>query len=148
MKQAFLPVLVLVVVVGLAVITTWPSSSLEADHYRRFHDGKSLYALLNSRIRSGDSLQDVEELLGPATIPIDNVEELRTELREDSLTQPDHFPDGVYNEDTFATYPIGDDTVTLQLRNGFLINHQPSQYQDYRPKADIAGYQATVGGKN
>jgi hypothetical protein len=148
MKQAFLPILVLVVVVGMAVITTWPSSSLEADHYQRFHDGKSLYALLHSRIKSGDSLQNVEELLGPATLATDNVEELRTEFRENSQTQPEHFPDGVHDEDTFAVYPLADDKVVLQLRNGFVVNHQPSQYLEFRPAGDVAGYQATVGGKH
>lgn len=146
MKQVFLPILVLVVVVGMAVITTWPSSSLEADHYQRFHDGKSLYVLLKSRIRNENSLQDVEELLGPATIVTDNVDELRNEFRELAQTQPDYVPDGVENEDTFITYPIGDEQVTLQLRNGFIVNHRPGQYHDYQPSRDIAGYQ-TVGGK-
>lgn len=146
MKQAFLPVLVLVVVVGLAIITTWPSSSLEADHYQRFHDGKSLYSIMSSRIRSGDSLQNVEKLLGPAIVVTEAAGEIRNEYREQALARPESFPHGVYEEDAFVTYPIGDDKVTLQLRNGFVVNHQPGQYEEYHPTRDIAGYQANVGG--
>jgi hypothetical protein len=63
-KHAVIPVAVLVVIVGLGVVATWPSGSVEAEHYQRFQDGKSLYALLSSRIERGDSLQEVEGILG------------------------------------------------------------------------------------
>nr|MBC8290273.1 hypothetical protein [Planctomycetota bacterium] len=63
-KQAVVPVAVLLVIVSLGVVATWPSGPVEAEHYQRFQDGKSLYALLGSRIERGDSLQEVEEILG------------------------------------------------------------------------------------
>ena len=139
MKQAAIPILVLVIIVGLAIITSWPAGSLEANHYLRFQDGKSLYALLGSSVRTGDSLEVVADVLGPATPLVEGIEEVRQQLAEDAQQHSDRFPQGVYPQDVFVTYPIESGRLLLQFRNGFLINHDPAMFEDFYPEHDIAG---------
>ncbi len=141
MKQAALPILVLLVVVTLAIVTALPSASVEADHYQRFRDGNSLYTLLSGSIGRGYSLQDVEELLGPGT-PLeseDSVETHRAALRETAMWDPDSYPDGIYNDDTFKAWSGSDEEVTLQFRNNHLVNFLPEQFTTFRPSYDLAG---------
>jgi hypothetical protein len=139
MKQAALPILVLLVVVTLAIVTTLPSASVEADHYQRFRDGKSLYTLLSGSIGRGYSLQDVEELLGRG-VPFENdIETHRAALRETAQWQPSLYPDGVYDADTFKTWVGNDEKVTLQFRNEYLVNYSPEQFTTFQPSYDLAG---------
>lgn len=139
MKQAALPVLVLVTIVGLAILTSWPSSSLEADHYQKFHDGKSLYALLHSRIHSGQRLNEMEAILGSATPLTEGVDEVRKQLQTEAQNYPDRFPQGVYDEDTFVTYQIENGRLLMQLRGDVLVNHEPSRFEEFAAQTDIAG---------
>jgi hypothetical protein len=141
MKQAALPILVLLVVVTLAIVTALPSASVEADHYQRFRDGKSLYTLLSGSIGRGYSLQDVEELLGPG-VPLGSEEAAeahRVVLRESALWNPDSYPDEIYNADTFMTWSGSDEEVTLQFRNGHLVNFSPEKFTTFHPSSDVAG---------
>lgn len=139
MKQAALPILVLLIVVTLAIVTALPSASVEADHYQRFRDGKSLYTLLNGSIRRGYSLQDVEELLGPGTPYLDDAEAHREALRETARWQPDSFPDGVYDADTFVAWSGSDENVILQFRDRHLVNFLPEAFSTFHPSYDLAG---------
>ena len=139
MKQAALPILVLLVVVTLAIVTALPSASVEADHYQRFRDGKSLYTLLSGSIGRGNSLQDVEELLGPGIPLEEDVETFRESLRESAQSDPDSYPDGVYEADTFMAWSGSDEKVTLQFRNGHLINFFPEKFTTFHPSYDLAG---------
>ncbi len=139
MKQAALPILVLLVIVTLAVVATQPSASVEADHYQRFRDGKSLYTLLSGSIGRGNSLHDVEELLGPGTPLEEDVETFRESLRETAQSDPDSYPDGIYEEDTFIAWSGSDEKVTLQFRNGHLVNFSPEQFTTFHPSYDLAG---------
>lgn len=140
-KQAVIPVTVLLVIVSLGVVATWPSGPVEAEHYQRFQDGKSLYALLGSRIDRGDSLQEVEQILGPgvALEEADDVEPLRDYLRREASLNPESFPDGVQPGDVFIRYPHGDESTTLQFRNGFLVNHDPTLFAGSEPGVNIQG---------
>ena len=141
MKQATLPILVLLVVVTLAIVTALPSASVEADHYQRFRDGNSLYTLLSGSIGRGYSLQDVEEFLGTGA-PLeteDAVEVHRAALREAAWWRPDSYPDGIYDEDTFLAWSGSDEEVTLQFRNGHLVNFLTEQFTTFRPAYDLAG---------
>ncbi|MFT5094328.1 MAG: hypothetical protein ACKVII_00815 [Planctomycetales bacterium] len=139
MKQTALPILVLLVVVTLAVVTTLPSASVEADHYQRFRDGKSLYTLLSGSIGRGNSLQHVEELLGRGIPLEEDVETFRESLRETAQSEPDSYPDGIYEADTFMAWSGSDEKVTLQFRNGHLVNFSPEQFTTFRPSYDLAG---------
>ena len=139
MKQAAIPILVLAIIVGLAILTSWPAGSLEANHYQRFQDGKSLYAILRSSVRTGDSLEVVAKVLGPATPLVEGLEEVRQQLVEDAQHHPERFPQSVYPQDVFVTYPIESGKLLMQFRNGFLINHDPAMFEDFYPEEDIAG---------
>ena len=139
MKQTAIPILVLVIIVGMAILTSWPAGSLEANHYLRFQDGKSLYALLSSSVRTGDSLEVIGKVLGPATPLAEGVEDVRQQLVEEAQQHPDRFPQGVYPQDAFVTYPIESGKLLLQIRNGFLVNHDPAMFEDFYPEQDIAG---------
>jgi len=139
MKQAAIPILVLVTIVGLAILTSWPSSSLEADHYQKFQDGKSLYALLHSRIYTGQRLNEIEAVLGPATPLTEGAAEVRKHLQEEASQFPDRFPQGVYEGDNFVTYQIENGKLLMQLRNGVLVNHDPRLFEEFASPTDIAG---------
>ena len=142
MKQTALPILVLLVIVSLAIVATLPSASVEADHYQRFRDGKSLYTLLSGRIQRGNSLQDVESVLGEGVPLVEDVETHRVSLRESAMWHPDLYPDGVFNEDTFLAWSGNDEKVTLQFRNGYLVNFTPEQFTTWQPSYDVAGQTA------
>lgn len=139
MKQAALPILVLLAVVTLAVVAALPSASVEADHYQKFRDGKSFYTLLSSSIETGDSLHDVEELLGPGTPMSEGVEEYRARLKDTAQWHQDLYPEGVLDSDDFVTWPAHDQPVTLQFRSGYLINHNRAEFLEYHPPYDVAG---------
>ena len=138
-KHAVIPVAVLVVIVGLGVVATWPSGSVEAEHYQRFQDGKSLYALLSSRIQHGDSLQEVEAILGAGVAVTTDVDAIRQFVPREASLNSESFQDGVHPNDVFINYPYGDESTTLQFRNGYLVNHDPSLYHDTEPGIVIQG---------
>ena len=64
-KPLVVPVTVFLVIVSVGVVATGPSGPVEAEYYQRFQDGKSLDALLGSRIVCGDPLQKVKEIPRP-----------------------------------------------------------------------------------
>ena len=143
-RHAVIPVAVLLVVVSLGIVATWPSGSVEAEHYQRFRDGKSLYTLLSSRIQPGDSLQTVERILGPGDLVTEEVESTREAVRREVSLSPEIFRDGVHSQDVFINYPHGDEFTTLQFRNGYLVNHDPGLYHNTEPGITILGRQETI----
>ena len=54
-------------------------------------------------------------------------------MRRESSLNPESFPDGVQPYDDFINYPHGDEFTTLQFRNGYLVNHDPTLYRDTEP---------------
>ena len=143
-KQAVIPVTVLLVVVSLGIVATWPSGSVEAEHYQRFRDGKSLYTLLSSSIQPGDSLQTVERVLGPGVLVTEEAETTREAVRREVSLSPEIFRDGVHSQDVFINYPHGDEFTTLQFRNGYLVNHDPGLYRNTEPGITILGRDETI----
>jgi hypothetical protein len=146
MKQIALPAVILLVLVSLATVALWPSASVDADHYRRFRDGQTLYSVLHTEVEPGSAVQDVEKLLGAGVPVTDGVEAVRAGLKQLAIRYHEHYPDGVYETDTFLEWPAGEDSVTLQFRNGWLMNHDPSQFAQYRPKYAVAGYETVPSG--
>ena len=142
MKQIALPALVLLFLVGMATIALWPAGDLDADHYQRFHNPQTLYSVLNSSVSSGTSVTDVEKLIGPGVPMADGVDEYRAELKSMTLRYPQQYPDGVHDLDTFQSWAAGNGAVTLQFRNGWLVNHDPAQFAVYRPDYAVAGRQS------
>ena len=138
-RQVALPIIILLVVIGLMIVATMPSGPVEADHYQRFQDGKSLYALLSSRIASGDSLQDVEGILGTGIPVTEDAESVRTEIQKRAQWYPAQYPNGVSAGDTFLRWPLEGDAVTLQFRDGYLVHHNPSSFGVWYGRQDVGG---------
>lgn len=145
MKQACLPILVLLIFLALSSFLVWPATPLEADHYQRFQDGNSLYQLLSSSVDRGDSLEDVEDLLGQGVPVVESAEELRQQLQEIAQAYPEHYPDGVFATDRFVGYSFGRGQIVLQFRNQTLINHRPETFQNWQPPQDLGGRDSAAG---
>lgn len=141
MKQIALPALILLVLVCLATVALWPSASLDAEQYRRFQDPHTLYSVLHTDVVPGCSVQEVEELLGTGVPVTEGVDELKASRKRLAARLPDQFPDGVHETDTFVSWPAGEDSVTLQFRNEWLVNHDQNSFAQYRPAYAIAGHE-------
>jgi hypothetical protein len=103
-----------------------------AAHYRKYHDGESLCAVLHDSVRTGDSVEKVEGLLGAGEDAVDTgpVEAMRQFAARD----PSHWTDGVKDDDRVIGFSINDGQVLwLQFRNGKLINHNPGDFTKYQP---------------
>lgn len=146
MKQIALPAVVLLVLVGLATVALWPSASLDAENYRRFQDPQTLYSVLQSRVTRGNSIEEIEELIGPGVPLTEGVDEYRANIESLALRLPQQYPDGAHELDTFVSWAAGDGSVTLQFRNGWLVNHDPAQFSVYRPEYAIAGHETVPSG--
>ena len=90
-------------------------------------------------------MPDVEKLLGPG-VPVTDGESLRTRVKQLAVRYPEQYPDGVHETDTFLDWPAREDSVTLQFRNGWLMNHNPSQFAQYQPKYTVAGRETVPSG--
>lgn len=139
MKQALLPIGVLLGILGLSELLALPARSLEVDQSSIVRTGNSLCDQLGSSVTAGDSLESVQKLLGPAMLVAEEQEQLRAKFRELILVDPEQFPDGLQNVDQFVSYTEGSVQVYLQFRNDVLVNHQPAVFRNWRPQQDLAG---------
>ena len=109
---------------GLAYWTLPPGR-----HYRLFRDEASLLTVL-SQTESGTELSTLEGLLGPPHIPHEQRQQKLLagyeRLADDS---PQTFPDGVTKRDRFVDYRADNTGVTLQLRDGMLVNFESSHFE-------------------
>jgi hypothetical protein len=105
-------------------------------HYRIRHDGKSLYRVLCTRLRPGDSCRKTDSLLGTGKEPS---EAQRDRLLEAVNKCPEFYPDGVLATDVFLDYRYdGSCWMSLQFREGKLVNHDPAQFTRYEPLCCLA----------
>lgn len=132
MKQACLPIPVLLTFTTPASFVVWPATPLEAEHDQRFQDGNSLDRLLSSSVNRGDFLEDVEELPGQGHQVVASAGELRQQLPEIAQAYPEHDPDGVIATDRFVEYSFGQGRIVLQFRNQTLVNHRPESFQSWQ----------------
>jgi hypothetical protein len=117
------------VVIGLLVTGAGCSP---ADHYRKHHDGKSLCAVMHDSVRTGESVEKVQGLLG-AGQDVQGKKSLEP-MKKMAAKDPSRWPDGVKDDDRVIEYPIDDGaTLWLQFRNGKLINHNPGDFAKYEP---------------
>jgi hypothetical protein len=101
-----------------------------AAHYRSRKDRESLLKVLREEVSPGDSLEEVQSLLGPGAV-LSNPEDHRQTLRELADRSPERYPDGIEESDEFLVYPTRVGWVeVLQFRNGRLINFNPRQYEE------------------
>ena len=119
------------IAVGIAVCliaSATVSGCSKAGHYRVHQDAKSLFATLHKEIKPGDSFQRVEELLGKGEPP-QNREKLIAAVKKFAQRLPQSYPDGVRDDDVFLDYRAGNMTVSLQFREGRLINLNPKDFE-------------------
>ncbi|MCH8333133.1 hypothetical protein IIC65_04310 [Candidatus Sumerlaeota bacterium] len=99
-----------------------------AAHYRKYGDGKSLDKALHTRIKKGESIARVQDLLGPG-LPARDPERHRDLVRRFIERDSESFPDGVSDDDFFLAYRMGAKaTKILQFRDDKLINFDPAHY--------------------
>jgi hypothetical protein len=94
------------------------------------NDRASFSLVLAHKIHPGDSLDDVEALLGAGRrISTEESTKASAAVRRWQKDQPEYYADGVKNGDVFVRWPMDDEcTLQLQFRNGRLINHVPESY--------------------
>jgi len=108
--------------VGMAVVR-WNEP---AARYRRTGDAVAFYTVLKNQLRNGDSIRDVSRLLGPGSRETD------PKAHADSVSYarrtPSENPQGAQDTDVFISWKTTGWTITLQFRDGRLINHNPAVY--------------------
>jgi hypothetical protein len=117
-------IVLLTVIAGLAAVYLSKPSS----QFRLLGDRSQLANALAFEVANGDSLVDVERLLGPGDhrkskrwveIQIDNA--LTTEFSR-------QYPQGILIDDVFVAYR-GSFQIVLQFRDGQLVNHRQELFQ-------------------
>ncbi len=98
-----------------------------ARHYREHKDGRSLYTLLNEHIHSGIRVDDLERILGIGR----SLGQIDAHYTNQVQSDPDAYPDGVEPHDEMFEYPMSYWFVHLHIRDGVLINHDPTWYAEY-----------------
>jgi hypothetical protein len=133
--------------VGLAVVLTGAGVLYRTSavlHYRICHDGKSLYRVLCTRCKPGDSCGKISLLLGSGKEPS---AASRDRLFEALNKRPELHPDGVLPTDVFRNYPYdGLCWIPLQFRAGKLVNYDPGQFTRYQPIGCLAAPSAGPAG--
>lgn len=124
----------------LAVLLVTSTGCSSADHYRRHKDGKSLYAVMHDSVRTGDSVEKVQGLLG--TGQNDEGQRALQATKKMAAKNPSGWPEGVRDDDKMIGYSFGDgSTLWLQFRNGKLVNHNPSDFVKCEPMVSVVGSQ-------
>lgn len=122
---------IVIVIVGTALVLlgSLAYATLPAGwHYRLFHDEASLSKVL-SQIKPEAPVSDLERLLGPIDRESgDARRELLATYRGGARSNPDHFPEGVMEDDQFLSLPMGGMTLNLQVRDERLVNFDPQVF--------------------
>jgi hypothetical protein len=94
------------------------------------HDLASFSRILAEKIRPGDSLNQVEALLGSGRrLTADERIKTAAAVRRWQKDQSEYYADSVQDQDIFLRWPMADEcTLQLQFRDGRLINHVPESY--------------------
>ena len=101
-----------------------------AKHYRKYHDVKSLCAVLSQQVKSGDSMEHVQSLLGPGVILSGAERDLAAaHYLQLARGRPQVFRDGIVGDDVFLGYNSDASALALQFRNGRLINFDPKRFE-------------------
>lgn len=99
-----------------------------AVQYRAHRDGRSLFIMLRDFIRNGASHEDLARILGPFKIAgrIDPTpsEPLAIDTTDKDVSALEH-------GDCLIEYPMSFWHVQLRLRDGALVDHDPSDFETY-----------------
>ncbi len=113
---------VALIAVGLAL---WRWSD-PAVRYRATGDSTAFYEVLKNQIKNGDSVEQVQWRLGQAHLITDPNHLAGS--RNYTRRTPGENPQGVEDRDVFFSYRAGGWNITLQARDGRLVNFDPSSY--------------------
>lgn len=121
-------------IIGLFPLLGWVdpiraiSNTDAAIHYRAKRDGRSIYKLLRDHIRDGIHYTDLQRILGPFRLfgPADH---------DYTVSAAPGYPDFEGVDVTMGHFLIEYDMsymgLHLEIRDGYLVNHDPDQYNDY-----------------
>ena len=100
--------------------------------YRYTGSGKWLYSTLYHGVQNGDTIEQVENLLGPGKKA--NAElngRLYSVTKKFAAKNPSGYPDGCEENDEFLGFRLLGGELYLQFRNGVLINFDPAEFEKY-----------------
>lgn len=107
---------------GLVVIR-WNDPAVR---YRRTGEAVAFYGVLKDQIRNGDTIGEVSRLLGPGRLVTDP--KFHADAMSYAIRTPSVNPQGGRDSDRFYTWKTTEWNITLQFRDGHLINHNPAIY--------------------
>jgi hypothetical protein len=108
-----------------------------AARYQRERDTASLNRTLRHHVRPGDSVAQVERLLGTGDRKVH--EKMLVAQRLFAERSPAHDPDGVeLTDELIAFHAMDNCSVILQFRDGRLINFIPSDVPDGAPPSPMS----------
>lgn len=100
------------------------------EHYRKNHDGESLYRVLHDQVKPGDSLAKVQGLLGQGEA---SVARTRAAVKQFAQRFQSQFPAGYQEHDVLVDFATPGGWLTLQFRDNKIINYRPEDYAHYEP---------------
>ncbi len=98
--------------------------------YRNAPSGVTLFPILHDLVRPGDSVERVQQLLGPGHDDPSAFEPISRFAQK----HPQEFADGMQATDRLVRYCVDKDSFTyLQFREGRLVNFHAEEYSHYEP---------------
>lgn len=133
MKRRSIILLVLVGVVmtiGAIVLVTYSCQTgwFSAAVYRYTGSGKWLYSALYHGVQNGDTVEEVERLLGPGKEADSRVRNAVKKLAQRNVIGA---PDGYEESDVVLGFRLGGGKLYLQFRNAILINFDAEDFRKY-----------------
>ena len=96
--------------------------------YRYTGSGKWLYSTLYHGVQNGDTIEQVENLLGQGK---ETDSRLHSAVKKFAARNPSGWPHGCEENDKFLGFRLPGGHLNLQFRNGVLINFDPDEFQKY-----------------
>ncbi len=131
-RSVILSVLVgVVATIGAIILVTYSCETgwFSAAVYRYTGSGKWLYSALYHGVQNGDTVEEVERLLGPGQ---EGDSRVRSALEKFAQRNVAGYPDGYEDSDQILGFRMGgNQELYLQFRNGLLINFDPEEFRKY-----------------
>ncbi|MCU0721647.1 MAG: hypothetical protein MUC83_18195 [Pirellula sp.] len=129
MSKRFFIKAVLLGITLCAIFIVLATRLTTSSRYKRTHDKGLLLQLFNTKIKPGDTMEHVIEVLGDGDR---NTSRFKTQLlnrRDNGTLDPATFPDGILETDEIIFYAaLPDSYYSLHFRNGRLINYSAARY--------------------
>lgn len=119
-------VLAIAVIVMFAYV--YERGRFSAVIYRYTGSGKWLYSTLKNGVKNGDTIEQVENLLGPGQKADAKIYSVSKKF---AAINPSGYPEGCEEDDEFLGFRLPGEQLYLQFRNGVLINFDPAEFEEY-----------------